>query len=169
MSTQNNENETFDEDEVLFEDDVEQLQKKLLELSMAGEIKHTKTFLNNKKRCTEKVMKKILRDYAEKRQRIAKMEMSIALVSVLLNLIEISGIISFKDGAQKFSAEILRDENTMFCISDLMPVCSVGDYYLKYFSAAIFVTSLCYGHVVFGGQTEETKKETPRSANEGSE
>ena len=85
---------------------MEELQKKLLELSDAGEIKQTKTSLNNKKRCTEKVMKKILKDYAEKRQRIAKMEMSIALVSVLPNLIEKSGIISFKDGADKFSAEI---------------------------------------------------------------
>ena len=133
----------FDEDEVLFEDDVA-LRKKLLGLSEVGEIKQTKTFLNNKKRCTEKVMKKILKDYAEKRQRIAKMEMSIALVSVLPNLIEKSGIISFKDGADKFSAEMLRDENTMFCISDLMLVCSGGDYYLKYFSAAIFLSSLLW-------------------------
>ena len=62
MSTQNNENETFDENEVLFEDDVEQLRKRLLELSEAGETKQTKAFLNNKKRCAEKVMKKILRD-----------------------------------------------------------------------------------------------------------
>ena len=100
----------------------------------------------------KKVMKKILRDYVEKRQRIAKMEMSIALVTVLPNLIEKSGIISFKDGADKFSSQILGDENTMFCISDMMPVCSGGDYYLKYFSAAIFLTSLCYGQVVFGGQ-----------------
>ena len=59
MSSQNNENNTFDEDEVLFEDDVEELRKKLLVLSEAGEMKQTKTFLNNKKRCTEKVMKKI--------------------------------------------------------------------------------------------------------------
>ena len=163
MSNQNNtadNSETFDEDEVLFEDDVEELQKKLLELSDAGEIKQTKTFLNKKKRCTEKVVKKILKDYAEKRQRIAKMEMSIALVSVLPNLIEKSGIISFKDGADKFSAEIMKDESTMFCISDLMPVCSGGDYYLKYFSGAIFLTSLCYGQVVFGGQKEEKKEET---------
>ena len=114
-------------------------------------------------------MKKILKYYAEKRQRIAKMEMSIALVSVLPNLIEKSGIISFKDGADKFSAEILRDENTMFCISDLMPVCSGGDYYLKYFSAAIFLSSLCYGQVVFGGQTEETKKDSAQPKNDGSE
>ena len=80
---------------------MEQLRKKLLELFEAGEIKQTKTFLNNKKRCTEKVMKKILKDYAEKRQRIAKVEISIALVFVLPNLIEKSGIISFKDGAEK--------------------------------------------------------------------
>ena len=64
-------------------------------------------------------------------------------------------VISFKDGSDKFSAEILRDENTMFCISDLMPVCSGGDYYLKYFSAVIFLSSLCYGQVVFGVKTEE--------------
>ena len=154
MSNQN-ESETFDEGEVLFEDDVEELRKKLIELSEAGEIRQTKTFLNNKKRCTEKIIKKILKDYAEKRQRIAKMEMSIALASVLPNLIEKSGVITFKDGAEKFSAQILGDENTMFCISDLMPVCSGGDYYLKYFSAAIFLTSLCYGQVVFGTKTED--------------
>ena len=168
MSTQN-ENETFDEDEVLFEDDVEELRKKLLELSEAGEIKQKKTFLNNKKRCTEKVMKNILRDYAEKRQRVTKMEMSIALVSVLPNLIEKSCIISFKDGADKFSAEILKDENTMFSISDLMPVCSGGDYYLKYFSAAIFLTSLCYVQVVFGGQTKQQKTKEDLANFKGSE
>ena len=53
--------------------------------------------------------------------------MSIALVSVLPNLIEKSGVIRFKDGADKFSAEMMKDENTMFCISDLMPVCNGGD------------------------------------------
>ena len=94
----------------------------------------------------------------KERQRIAKMEMSIALVSVLPNLIEKSGVIAFKDGAEKFSAQILEDENTMSCISDLMPVCSGGDYYLKYFSAAIFLTWLCYGQVVFGGQKDNTEK-----------
>ena len=57
-------NEEFSEaEDVMFEDDVEQLPKRLLKLSEAGEIKLTKTFLNNKKRCTEKVTKKILRDY----------------------------------------------------------------------------------------------------------
>ena len=47
MSNQNNtadSNETFDDDEVLFEDDVEELQKKILEYFEAGEIKQTKTF-----------------------------------------------------------------------------------------------------------------------------
>ena len=39
MSTQNNKNETFDEDKVLFEDDVEELRKKLIDLSEAGKIK----------------------------------------------------------------------------------------------------------------------------------
>ena len=95
-------------------------------MSEGGKIKQTKAFLNNEKKCTEKVMKKILKEYAEKRQRIAKMEMSIALVTVPPNLIEKSGILSFKDGADKFSAQILGDKNTMFCISDLMPVCSGG-------------------------------------------
>ena len=56
MSNQNNENKTFDP--TLCKD----------ELSDAGEIKQTKTFLNNKKRCTEKVMKKTLKDYAEERE-----------------------------------------------------------------------------------------------------
>ena len=49
----------------------------------------------------------------------------------------------------------LRDENTMFCIFDLMPVCSGGDYYLKYFSVVIFLSSLCYGQVVFGAKTKD--------------
>ena len=47
----------LDEDEVMFEDDVEELRKKLLLLSEQGEIKHTKAFLTHKK-CNKKVMKK---------------------------------------------------------------------------------------------------------------
>ena len=50
------------------------------------------------------------------------MEMSIALVTVFPNLIEKSGILSFKDSVEKFCAQILGDENTMFCISDIKPV-----------------------------------------------
>ena len=53
-------------DDVLL-DDVEELQKRLIPLSEEGEIKQTKAFLNNKKRCTEKVMEKILKEYAEKK------------------------------------------------------------------------------------------------------
>ena len=73
-------------------------------------------------------MKKILKEYIKKRHRTAKMEMSIVLFP---NLLEKSGILSFKDGAANFSSQILRDENTMFCILDLMPVCSSEDYYLN--------------------------------------
>ena len=140
-----------DVEDVMFENDVEELLE-LLELSEAGEIKQTKTFLNNKKRCREKVMKKFLKDYAEKKQRIAKMEMFIALVTVFPNLIGKSGILSFKNCTDKFSAQILANENTMFCISDFMAICTGGD-----FNAAIFLTSLCYGQVVFGGQKDETE------------
>ena len=46
-----NKEEFSDVEDVLFESDVEELRKKLSELSEAGEIKQTKTFLNNK-RCT---------------------------------------------------------------------------------------------------------------------
>ena len=59
----------LDEDEVMFEDDVEELRKKLMLLSEQGEIKHTKAFLSNKKKCNEKVMKKIMSEYSEKKQR----------------------------------------------------------------------------------------------------
>ena len=94
-----------------------------MELSEQGEIKTTKAFLTNKKKATEKVMKKILSEYLERKDRQAKMEMSIALVSLFPNLIEKFGIIKFKDGSSVFSQKILEDDNTMFCIADLMPSC----------------------------------------------
>ena len=93
--TVNPENEHIDEEEVLLDDDVEALRKKLLELSEQGEIKQTKAFLANKKKATEKVMKKIMGEYLEKKDRLAKMEMSIALVSLLPNLVEKIGVIKF--------------------------------------------------------------------------
>ena len=51
--------EFSDMHDVLLEDDVEALRKELLDLSENGEMKQTKAFLNNKK-CTEKVIKKIM-------------------------------------------------------------------------------------------------------------
>ena len=45
-----NHEEFSDVDDVLLDDDVEELRKKLLEFSEGGEIKQTKAFLNNKKR-----------------------------------------------------------------------------------------------------------------------
>ena len=105
----------IDEEEVLFDDDVEAMRKRLLDLSEQGEIKTTKAFLSNKKKATEKVMKKILGEYLEKKDRQAKMEMSIALVSLFPNLIEKFGIIKFKDGSAVFSQKILEDNNTIYC------------------------------------------------------
>ena len=62
-----NPDEHIDEEEVLLDDDVEALRKKLLELVEQGEIKQIKAFLMNKKKATEKVMKKIMSEYLEKR------------------------------------------------------------------------------------------------------
>ena len=47
------------DEEVLLDDDVEAMRKKLLEHSEQGEIKSTKAFLTNKKKATEKVMKRL--------------------------------------------------------------------------------------------------------------
>ena len=101
----------LDEEEVLLDDDVEALRKRLLDLSEQGEKKPTKAFLSNKKKATEKVMKKILDEYLEKKDRQAKMGMSIALVSLFSNLKEKFGIINFKDGSAVFSQKILEDDN----------------------------------------------------------
>ena len=58
--------------EVLLDGDVEAFRKKLLELSEQGEIKQTKAFLANKKKATEKVIKKILAEYTAQKERVAK-------------------------------------------------------------------------------------------------
>ena len=139
----------IDEEDVLLDDYVETLRKKLLDLSEQGEIKTTKAFLMNKKKATEKVMKKILGEYLEKKDRLAKMEMSIALLSLFPNLIEKFGIIKFKDGSTVFSQKILEDKNTMFCIADLMPLCQGGDTAFKYLSASIFLGTLCWNNIVW--------------------
>ena len=139
--------ETFDEEEVLLDDDVEALRKKLLELSEQGEIKTTKAFLSNKKKATEKVMKKIMSEYVAQKERVAKMEMSIALVSLLPILVEKLGVIKFKDGSAVFSQTILEDENSMFCIADLIPSCQGGDCYFKYLSATVFLSTLVWNNV----------------------
>ena len=109
--------EHIDEEDVLLDDDVEALRKKLLELSKQGEIKTTKAFLNNKKKANEKVMKKIMGEYLEKKDRQAKMEMSIAFVSLLPNLIEKVGIVKFKDGSAIFSQKIFggRKHYVLYC------------------------------------------------------
>ena len=92
--------------------------------------------------------------YMEQKQKIAKMEMSIAFVTLVPNLIEKAGFFKFKDGAAVFSTKILEDENSMFRIADLMPTCQGGDYYVKYLSAGIFLGSLCYHNIVFGGRDD---------------
>ena len=125
-------------------------------LSEQGEVLHTKAFLSNKKKCNEKVMKKIMSDYSENIQRIAKMEMSIAFITLLPNLIEKTGLLKFQDGASAFSAKILANKNSMFCIADMMPSCEGGDYYIyKYISTGLFLTSLCYHNIIFSAKTED--------------
>ena len=120
----------IDEEDVLLDDDVEALRKRLLELAEQGEIKTTKAFLANKKKATKKVMKKILGKYLEKKDRQAKMEMSIALVNLFPNLIEKFGVVKFKDGSSVFSQKILEDKNTMFCIADFIAFLSRRRYLL---------------------------------------
>ena len=55
-------------------DDIEKLRDELIALSEQGEINFTKTFLNNRKKCTETVMKKIMSEYVEKKKRASKMK-----------------------------------------------------------------------------------------------
>ena len=151
----------LDEEEVLLDDDVEALQKRLLDLSEQGEIKTTKAFLSNKKKASKKVIKEILGEYLERSDRQAKMEMSIALVSLFPNLIEKFGIIKFKDGSSVFSQKILEDDNTMFCIANLMPLCQGGDTCFKYLSASIFLGTLCWNNIVWNkGEKKEEKKKS---------
>ena len=130
-------------------EDVEKLRDELIDLSEKGEIKESKAFLRSKK-CTEDVMKRIMGEYVEKRQRMSKMLMAISFVKLLPDLLEKFGALSFKGGHDKFSSKILADENTMFVIADMMPCCEGGGYYFKYFSALIFLSSLCYNDISFG-------------------
>ena len=133
-------------------EDVEKLREELLDLSEKGEIKETKVFLKSKK-CD--VLKKIMAEYVEKTRRLSKMLMSISFVKLVPDLVEKFGVLSFKGGHDKFSAKILADENTMFVIADLMPCCEGGGYYFKYFSALIFLGSLCYNDISFGSPEPE--------------
>ena len=75
----------LDEEEVLLDDDVEALRKRLLELLEQGEIKSTKAFLSNKKKATEKVMKKILGSIL--RERTDKPKWKCPLCSLAFSLI----------------------------------------------------------------------------------
>ena len=149
----------IDEEEVLLDDDVEALRKRLLDLAKAGEIKNTKAFLNNKKKANEKTMKKILSEYLEKKSREAKMELACSIVSLVPYLIEKIEIIKFKDGADKFSAKILGEENVMFCIADLMPSCQGGDTAFRYLSASVFLGTTIYNNVEFIPEEPKPPKE----------
>ena len=153
------ENNHIDEEEVLLDDDVEALRKKLLELSDQGEIKTTKAFLNNKKKANEKTMKKILSDYLEKKNRQARMEIAVSIVSLLPYLIEKVEIIQFKGGSDNFSKKILEEENTMHCIADLMPSCQGGDTCFRYLSASVFLGTTIWNNVEF---VVEEKKSPPK-------
>ena len=148
----------IDEEEVLLDDDVEALRKRLLDLAEAGEIKNTKAFLTNKKKSTEKVMKKILNEYLEKKGREARMELACSIVSLLPYLIEKVEIIKFKGGAEKFSAKILAENNTMYCIADLMPSCSGGDTCFRYLSASVFLGTTIWNNVEFVEEEKPPKE-----------
>ena len=142
-------------------EDIEKLREELLDLSEKGEIKETKVFLKSKK-CTEDVLKRIMAEYVEKKQKLSKMLMSVTLVKLLPDLLEKTGYVHFKDGHASFSSKVLADENTMSVIADLMPCCEGGGYYLKYFSALIFLGSLCQSEITFGYIEEpEPVPETP--------
>ena len=142
--------------------DLEKLRSELIELSERGEIKHTKVYLNNKKKCTESVLKQIMAEYIEKRQKQSKAELSVAFVTILPKSFGKDWYVHFKGGHGCFSSKVLADENTMFVIADMMPACNGGGYYFKYFSALIFLSSLCYSNISFG----DTKYSEPGSDRE---
>ena len=142
-------------------DDVEKLRSELIDLAEKGEISQKKEFLSNKKKCRESTMKKIMAEYVEKKQRATKMQTTVALVVLIPDLFEKFGVLKFKGGHLTFSAKILADENTMFVISDLIPCCEGGGYYLRYFSAAIFLGSLCISDVKFAPFSSEETEEVP--------
>ena len=136
-------------------DDVETLREKLVKLSERNLIQRSKKHLMDKRRCTERVLRKIMTEYEEKRSKTAKAEMAYALVMSLPGLIEWSGIIWFKDGSEKFSASLVSDTNTMECITELMPVVENGDQYMKYICTGMFVGSLCKNQVRFGSKPDD--------------
>lgn len=131
------------------DDDVETLREKLVELSERKLIQQVRKFLMDRRRCTERVLRKIMSEYEERRRNFAKFELARAFVCVIPSMMEKSGVFTFVDGAQNFSTKIIDDENTMFCIMHLMPVIEGGDYYFKYISAGIFLSSLCINQVRF--------------------
>ena len=113
----------------------------------------------DKRWCNEKVLRKIIAEYEEKRTKTKKAEMAFALVGLLPSLMEESGMFWFKDGADKFSASVISDENTMFCMMDLMPVVENGDYYVKYIGAGILLSSLCTNQVRFWFKSDDDDEE----------
>ena len=98
------------EHEVNNVDNIETLRKKLVELSNRNLFPQTKKYLMDKRRCTEKVLRKIMAKYEGRCTKSAKAEMALALVGLFLSLIEKSGMFWFKDGADKFSAKIISDK-----------------------------------------------------------
>ena len=141
-----------------FPGDLEKLRNELIELSKKGEIKHTKTFL---KKCTESVMKQIMAEYVEEKQRQSKNEFAVVFVTLLFSLLEKSGYVHFVDGHEAFSSKVLADENIMFVIADLLPSFNDVGYYFKCFSAMIFLLSLCHNDISFGHTTnDESRPET---------
>ena len=103
-------------------------------------------------------------EYTAHKERVAKVEMSITLVSLLPSLVEKLGVIKFKDGANEFSQKILEDENSMFCITELMPSCQGGDCYFKNLSASVFLTTLVWNNVSFAGSEEKSKPKTEKTS-----
>ena len=143
-----------------FPGDLEKLRNELIELSEKGEIKHTKTFL---KKCTESVLKQIMSEYVEERQKQSKTEFSVVFITLLLSLLEKSGYVHFVDGHESFLSKLLADENAMFVITELMPTYDGVGHYFKYFSAMIFLSSLCYSDISFGLSTnDETKTQSEK-------
>ena len=101
-------------------------------------------------------------EYAEKMQRLSKMLMATHFVKLLPDLLEKFVALTFKNGHASFSAKVLADENTMSVIADLMPCCEGGGYFMRYFSALIFLGSLCHSDVTFGSVKEPEVPSCPQ-------
>ena len=56
----------------------------------------------------------------------------------------------------------MEDENSMFCITELMPSCQGGDCYFKYLSASVFLTTLVWNNVVWNEEPKQKKKPSPQ-------